>query len=115
AATVVNALDLSRRGCPVQCVGERPGLDQWLKLHYMPVGAPGWGSAADTLEMTSADFALSQLAVALGDKANATQFLDRAGWWRNLLNPHATPDAGYIQPRNADGSWKPVDFNVADD
>ncbi|HEX3942744.1 MAG TPA: GH92 family glycosyl hydrolase [Rhizomicrobium sp.] len=115
AATVANPLDLSRRGCPVQCVGERPGLDQWLKLHYMPVGAPGWGSAADTLEMTSADFALSQLAVALGDKANETLFLDRAGWWRNLFNPHATPEGGYIQPRNADGSWKTVDFNADDD
>jgi predicted alpha-1,2-mannosidase len=38
-------------------------------------------------------------------------FQNRAGWWRNLFNP-AT---GYIQPRNADGSWKSVDFNVEDD
>ncbi len=44
AATVPNAKDLSRTGCPVLCVGQRPGLDQWLSLHYMPAGAPGWGS-----------------------------------------------------------------------
>src|SRR3546814_10037432 len=37
AATVPTAKDLSRTGCPVLCVGQRPGLDQWLKLHYMPV------------------------------------------------------------------------------
>ncbi len=49
----------TQRGCPVQCVGERPGLDAWLKLHYMPAGAPGWGSAADTLELAAADFGVA--------------------------------------------------------
>ncbi|HEY7977601.1 MAG TPA: GH92 family glycosyl hydrolase [Rhizomicrobium sp.] len=111
AATTPTALDLSHRGCGVQCVGERPGLDQWLKLHYMPVGSPGWGSAADTLELAAADFGVSQLAAINGDAENAKLFQNRAGWWRNLFNP----DTGYIQPRNADGSWKSVDFNVDDD
>jgi predicted alpha-1,2-mannosidase len=115
AATVPNALDLSHRGCPVQCVGERPGLDQWLKLHYMPVGAPGWGSAADTLELAAADFGVSQLASYAGDTTNAALFRERAGWWRNLFNPNATPEGGYIQPRNADGTWKTVDFDVEND
>jgi predicted alpha-1,2-mannosidase len=115
AATVPTALDLSARGCPVQCVGERPGLDQWLKLHYMPAGAPGWGSAADTLELAAADFGVAQLAADLGDKTNARLFRARAGWWRNLFNPKATPEGGYIQPRNADGTWKSVDFNVEND
>lgn len=111
AATVPTALDLSPRGCPVQCVGERPGLDQWLKLHYMPVGAPGWGSAADTLELAAADFGVAQLAEQNGDAANAKLFRARAGWWRNLLDP-AT---GYVRPRNADGSWKSVDVDVEND
>jgi predicted alpha-1,2-mannosidase len=111
AATVPTRLDLSMHGCPVQCVGERPGLDQWLKLHYMPVGAPGWGSAADTLELAAADFGVAQLAAINGDDANAKLFQNRAGWWRNLFNPATV----YIQPRNADGSWKSVDFNVEDD
>ncbi len=111
AATVPTALDLDHRGCPVQCVGERPGLDQWLKLHYMPVGSPGWGSAADTLELAAADFGVAQLAEQNGDDANARLFRARAGWWRNLFNPKT----GYIQPRNADGSWKAVDFNVEND
>ena len=115
AATTPTALDLSHRGCGVQCVGERPGLDQWLKLHYMPVGSPGWGSAADTLELVAADFGVAQLAAINGDEANAKLFQNRAGWWRNLFNPDATPEGGYIQPRNADGSWKPVDFNVEND
>ena len=111
AATTPTTLDPDHRGCPVQCVGERPGLDQWLTLHYMPVGSPGWGSAADTLELAAADFGVAQLAEYAGDAANAKLFRERAGWWRNLYNPQT----GYIQPRNADGSWKKVDFNVEND
>ena len=114
AATVPTARDLDKRGCPVLCVGQRPGLDQWLALTYMPEGAPGWGSAADTLEMVSADFGLSELALAAGDAQGAKQFRERSGWWRNLYNPKATAQQGYIQPRNADGSWPAFD-PAADD
>lgn len=109
AATVPADKDLSRIGCPILCVGQRPGLDAWLKLHYMPVGAPGWGTASDTLELVAADFGLSELALAAGDKAGAKAFRARSGWWRNLFNPQATADGGYIQPRNADGSWPAFD------
>lgn len=105
AATVATAKDLSRTGCPVLCAGERPGLDLWLKHHYMPVGAPGWGSAADTLELAAADFGLSQLARMVGDRVSERRFLDRSGWWRNLV----APQTGYIQPRRADGSWPSFD------
>ncbi|WP_257450078.1 GH92 family glycosyl hydrolase [Archangium lipolyticum] len=105
AATVPTAKDLSKKGCPVLCVGQRPGLDQWLKLHYMPVDAPGWGMASDTLEMVAADFGVAELARRAGDTRNFRRFRERAGWWRNLFNPKATPEGGYIQPRNADGTW----------
>lgn len=105
AATVPTSKDLSRTGCEVLCVGERPGLDQWLKLHYMPVGAPGWGSAADTLELAAADFGVAQLARMIGDKPHEHRFLERSGWWRNLFNAQS----GYIQPRKADGSWPEFD------
>ncbi|TPG42638.1 glycoside hydrolase family 92 protein [Sphingomonas koreensis] len=115
AATVPTALDLSKTGCPVLCSGERPGLDQWLKLHYMPVGAPGWGSAADTLELAAADFGVAQLARITGDTVNERQFIDRAGWWRHLFNPKATPEGGYIQPRHADGSWAKFDPGADDE
>jgi predicted alpha-1,2-mannosidase len=109
AATIPTAKDLSRKGCPVLCVGQRPGLDQWLRLHYMPVGAPGWGTASDTLELAAADFGLAELAHAAGDRAGERLFRARSGWWRNLLNPVAKPEGGYIQPRNADGSWPKFD------
>ncbi|MGH8146288.1 MAG: GH92 family glycosyl hydrolase, partial [Rhodanobacteraceae bacterium] len=61
AATHVTANDLSNAGCNVECVGERPSLDQWLKLHYIATKSHAWGGAAETLEDATADFALSQL------------------------------------------------------
>ena len=105
AADHPTAADLSHDGCPVECAGQRPGLDQWLKLHFIPVGAPAWGGAADTLETATAEFGVSSLADRLGDHATAVRFLGRAQYWRNLFNPRAAPDGGYIQNRNADGSW----------
>jgi predicted alpha-1,2-mannosidase len=105
AATVPTADDLSDEGCAVECVGERPSLDQWLTLHYIATKSHAWGGAAETLEDATADFALSELARAAGDKAGHDEFLARAGYWRNLYNPHATPQGGYIQNRNADGTW----------
>ncbi|MBE7211040.1 MAG: GH92 family glycosyl hydrolase, partial [Gluconacetobacter diazotrophicus] len=108
AAEVPTPADGSHAGCEVECVGERPGLAEVLKLHYRPVGAPEWGAAADTLEDATADFALSALAERLGEPAVARRFRQRSGWWRNSFDPRATPDGGYVAPRAADGSWAPV-------
>ncbi len=107
AATVPTPHDLSQEGCQVECVGQRPALDQWMKLHYIPVKAHAWGPAADTLEDATADFAVSELARRVGDDATRAQFLERAQYWKNIFNPHATPDGGYLQNRNADGTWPP--------
>ncbi len=105
AADVPTAEDLSHAGCPVECVGERPGLDQWLKLHYIPVGAPAWGPAADTLEDSTDEFGISALAGHLGDHATERRFLARAQYWKNIWNPNATTEGGYMMNRNADGTW----------
>jgi predicted alpha-1,2-mannosidase len=96
------ALLLMLRGAtqPTKGYEERPGLADYLRLGYVP------GAAADTLEYTSADFAIAQLARRLGDGASYDTFMKRAQYWQNLFNP-AT---GYLQPRNADGSF-PAPFD----
>ena len=109
AATVPTPHDLSREGCEVECVGQRPSLDKWLSLHYIPVGANAWGPAADTLEDATADFAVSELARRMGDEPMRKHFLIRAQYWKNIFNPQATPQGGYIQNRNPDGSWPKFD------
>ncbi len=115
AAEFPTAEDLSHKGCPVECVGERPGLDQYLKLHYIPLGAPAWGAAADTLEDTTADFGISALAGHLGDRAIQTRFLLRAQYWKNLWNGAAAPEGGYFMDRNADGSWPTTEQDADND
>jgi predicted alpha-1,2-mannosidase len=115
AADVPTKEDLSHAGCPVECVGQRPGLDQWLKLHYIPVGAPAWGAAADTLEDSTAEFGISALAGHLGERATEARFLQRAQNWKNIWNPNATPEGGYMMSRNADGSWPALHHDDDDD
>ena len=42
AADVPTANDLSNKGCPVECPGQRPSLDKWLTIHYVPTVANAW-------------------------------------------------------------------------
>ena len=87
----------------------RPQLEDWLTRHYLTKSSKHDTSVADTLEFATADFALSEFAGELGDKANEALLLRRAQYWKNLFNPRATPQGGYLQPRNADGTWKSFD------
>jgi predicted alpha-1,2-mannosidase len=98
------ALLLMLRGATQKTQGyeERPGLADYQTLGYVPVGAQNvWGPPATTLEYTSADFSIAELARRLGDGATWQTFMKRAQYWQNVFNP-AT---GYTQPRNRDGSY----------
>ncbi|MBL1084188.1 GH92 family glycosyl hydrolase [Streptomyces actinomycinicus] len=105
AATVPTAQDRSPAGKPVLSVGQRPSLDRYLAEHYMPSVSNAWGGAAETLEMSTADFSLAQLASAAGRRSTAAGFARRAQWWQNNFNIAADPGGGYIANRKADGSW----------
>ena len=109
AATVPTALDLSNEGCPIMCPGQRPSLDQWLDLGYIAAESNSWGGAGETLEDLAAEYSLARLAMRLGDQETHDTFLERSQNWKNLFNPEATPDGGYIQNRNTDGSWPDFD------
>jgi predicted alpha-1,2-mannosidase len=85
---------------------DRPGLNYLDTPGYMPHdGSYGccnfYGPVATTLEYDTADFALSAFAGALGDTTNQRTYANRAQDWRNVLNPAS----GFVQPRNANGSW----------
>jgi predicted alpha-1,2-mannosidase len=86
---------------------ERDGLADYLKLSYVTETEHGiwngYGNVSMTLEYDSADFAVSQLANALGDEADSTLLLKHAQNWKNLFNP----DTGYLQMRRRDGTWAP--------
>jgi hypothetical protein len=95
AATVPTANDFSDAGCPVECVGQRPSLDRYMSLGYVPADdCHCWGGAAETLEDAAADFGLAELAKALGDTGSHQTFLARSGNWRNVFDPNAAADPG---------------------
>jgi len=98
---------------------ERPGLDQYSSLGYLPYdidtktrnanslfGSPDsvWGSAATTLEYALADSAIAQFAARTQhDSAAYSYFIGRSANWRNLFNPAS----GQIEPRYASGAFAP--------
>ncbi len=67
---------------------------------------PGVGVAV-TLEYANDDFALSQLALALGDTNKYQKYRARSGNWRNVFNPTSR----WVQVRDPDGNWDP-DFKL---
>lgn len=81
---------------------ERPGLASYLHLGYVP------GQAANTLEYNTDDFAIAQLAQALGDTSVYQQFLQRAQGWRFLVDPAS----GFLEPAASSGAF-PTAFNPA--
>ncbi|MDQ1650885.1 MAG: hypothetical protein QOI35_85 [Cryptosporangiaceae bacterium] len=95
AATVPSENDHSDAGCPVECFGQRPSLDRYLKLGYVPSDdCHCWGAAAETLEDSIADHGISELAKATGDTGTQQAFLARSGNWKNVFDPTAAADLG---------------------
>ncbi len=81
---------------------ERPGLAEYLKLGYGPLGGEvGESAASVTLEYASADFAISRLAAAMGDRDAAARLLRSSQNWRNLFDP----ETRLIRPRTSDGKF----------
>jgi predicted alpha-1,2-mannosidase len=113
SARNVTQADLSRDGWNVMVIGERPSLDKWLSIHYIPTDGNAWGGAGETLEDSVADFGIAQLAQRLGRTSVNQEFMTRAQFWKNVWNPNAAGGVGYIQNRNSNGSFP--SFNPAND
>ncbi|WP_053226079.1 GH92 family glycosyl hydrolase [Solirubrobacter soli] len=103
AATVPTAEDLSHIGWMNTAKGQRPSLDQFLKLGYYPNPSNAWSGASETLENSTADFAIADLAQRLGDLPTHTTFMTRAQSWQNIWHN------GFMQNRSADGTWPGLD------
>jgi len=80
----------------------RAGLSYFKKLGFIPADKTS-ESASSMLEETYDDFAVAQVAKAVGNAKDAAFFLYRSRAYRNIFNP-AT---GFMQAKNADGSWAP--------
>ncbi len=72
-------------------------LEDYLKLGYVSLSQAR--SASRTLEYAYDDFAISEVARALGKDDDARRYLARSGGWKKLWDA----DLGCIRPRYADG------------
>ncbi|HEY8091308.1 MAG TPA: GH92 family glycosyl hydrolase [Polyangiaceae bacterium] len=79
--------------------GGRSSVVPYMQLGYVP--ATVGSSASLTIEYGQDDWALAQLATALGHTSDAATLQARSHGWQKLFDP-AT---GYLWSKNADGSW----------
>ena len=86
---------------------ERQYLSQYLTQHYVNAGSLDLTSinysigGSVTLEYAIDDFAIAQMAKAEGDPSLYRTMMQRAHSWEYEFNP----STGYLQARNADGSF----------
>ncbi|MGC4055618.1 MAG: glycoside hydrolase family 92 protein [Paludibaculum sp.] len=79
----------------------RMGIEDYLKLGYVPADGGVQESAARTLEYAYDDFCVAQVARALGKMDDYERFMKQAKSYRNLYDA----STGYMRGRNKDGSW----------
>lgn len=106
-------------GLRSQTVVVRNDLQSYLKKGHT-------GSASETLEYTSSDFAIGRFALqALGNEAEAAYFINRAQNWKKLYDPStrwlrsretgsgrwSAPDAGWREATKKNYFWM-VPFNL---
>ena len=77
------------------------GLGDYLKLGWVPDEGNS-SSASKTLEYAYDDWAVAQMARALGRMADEAEFLRRARSGRRLWDPKT----GFMRARRKDGSWR---------
>jgi predicted alpha-1,2-mannosidase len=101
ALAALHAMDMGASVASTQAgkYHTREGLDDYLKLGYVSTRISG--SAAITLEYATDDFAIAQLAKALGNTTTYTTYMQRSQNWKHLFQQHDE----YIEPRNFDGSF----------
>ncbi len=87
----------------------RPSLESYLELGYCPADESS-GSVSRTLESMYADFAIAQLASALGETSTATEFRQRAMQYGKLFDPAV----GFFRGKTTEGTWSAGNFSPTD-
>lgn len=85
----------------------RRAMESYLKYGYVPLEDPVMEAfhrreqVSRTLEYAYDDFVLAQVARKLGKTDDYKVLIERAGNYRNVIDP----ETGYARGRHADGSW----------
>ncbi len=73
-------------------------LETYLKHKYVPYNK---GRFSNSLEYSFDDFTVSQFAKSLGKTKEYNEFIDRAYWWQNAIDP----EIGFARLKHSDGTW----------
>ena len=73
-------------------------LETYIKHKYVPYNK---GRFSNTLEYSFDDFTVSQFAKSLGKTKEYNEFIDRAYWWKNAIDP----EIGFARLKHSDGTW----------
>ncbi|WP_223826678.1 GH92 family glycosyl hydrolase [Flagellimonas sp. S3867] len=79
----------------------RPGIKDYISKGYLTTKTTKSGSVSTTQEYNISDFAIAQLAKALGKKEDYKRFSKRSVSYRNLFDK----EFNLLRPKNDDGSW----------
>lgn len=79
----------------------RPGLQEYIEKGYLSVDSGIEGPVSTTQEYNISDYAIGQLAKALGKNDDFRKFSERSLSYRKLYNS----DSKFLQPKNSDGKW----------
>ena len=79
----------------------RPGIKDYLENGYLTTKTTHSGSVSTTQEYNISDYAISQLAAALGKKEDAALFRKRSMSYRKLFDTNLN----LLRPKNDDGTW----------
>ncbi|HSC55352.1 MAG TPA: GH92 family glycosyl hydrolase [Phnomibacter sp.] len=83
------------------------GIDWYLKYGYVPIEikdrGDGYnrGGASMTLEYAYQDWCIAQMASVLDKKKYYPEFMQRAGYWKNIFDA----SVGYTRPKDTLGNW----------
>jgi predicted alpha-1,2-mannosidase len=75
-------------------------LETYLKYKYVPYNK---GRFSNTLEYSFDDFTVAQFAKSLGKINEYKEFMERAYWWKNAIDP----EIGFARLKHSDGTWYP--------
>jgi len=81
----------------------RPGSDDYLSIGYVPMEEADrvWGPVSTTLEYAVADWALAQLAAAVGRQDDVAPLVERSKSYAGFFDDETRT----LRPRNRDGSF----------
>jgi len=92
---------VSSSGKTLHSVG-REGVEYYNELGYVPYDVGINENAARTLEYAFADFAIGQMATAMGKNEDAERFYGQSKNYRNLYDPVS----GWMRGKNKDGRFQ---------